>query len=253
MIRVAVAGALGRMGRVATKALQSTTGVTYAGGFARSRVPDERVVDDLRELFAQGKPDVLLDLTTHPSSVEISLDALAHGVRPVIGATGWSASERDAIDAAARERGLGVLIVPNFSIGALLMMHFAEEAARFFPGVEIIELHHQHKKDAPSGTSRLTAERITAAGGPAKVPIHSVRLPGLLAHQEVLFGTEGEVLTIRHDSLSRESFVPGMMAAVRRVTNVVGLEVGLSLDTFGPSTPHVPQSGTRSAQDDKGL
>ena len=112
------------------------------------------------------------------------------------------------------------------------MMHFAEEAAKLFPTIEIIELHHDQKKDAPSGTAKLTAARITDAGGPSDVPIHSVRLRGLLAHQEVLFGTDGEVLTIRHDSLSRESFVPGMRAAVRAVMSISGLQVGLPLDAF---------------------
>ncbi len=232
MIRVAVAGALGRMGRVAVQAMQNTAGVTYAGGFARARVPDQRIVDDLHELLTDVKPDVLLDVTTQPSSFDISMLAVTHGARPVIGATGWHTSQRDAIDAATRERGIGALIVPNFSIGAILMMHFAEEAAKLFPSIEIIELHHDQKKDAPSGTARLTAQRITDAGGPAKVPIHSVRLRGLLAHQEVLFGTDGEVLTIRHDSLSRESFVPGMRAAVRAVMNISGLQVGLPLDAF---------------------
>ena len=230
MIRVAIAGALGRMGRVAVNAMQNTAGVTYAGGFARTRLPGERIFDDLHELLTIEKPDVLLDLTTQPSSFTISMDAVAHGVRAVIGATGWQQPGREAIDAAARKRGIGALIVPNFSVGAILMMRFAEEAAKLFPSIEIIELHHDQKKDAPSGTARLTAERITQAGGPAKVPIHSVRLRGLLAHQEVLLGTDGEVLTIRHDSLSRESFVPGMRAAVRAVMNVTGLQTGLSLD-----------------------
>lgn len=232
MIRVAVAGALGRMGRVAVNAMQNAAGVLYAGGFARTRVPDERIFDDFHELLSVEKPDVLLDLTTQPSSFTISMEAVTHGVRPVIGATGWHQSEREALDAAARERDIGAIIVPNFSVGAMLMMRFAEEAAKLFPSIEIIELHHDQKKDAPSGTARLTAERITQAGGPDGVPIHSVRLRGLLAHQEVLFGTDGEVLTIRHDSLSRDSFVPGMLAAVRAVMNVTGLQVGLDLDAL---------------------
>ncbi len=232
MTRVAVAGALGRMGRVAVRAMQMTAGVVYAGGFARTRAPDERIVDDLHELFAAEKPDVLLDFTTQPSSFTVSMDALAHGVRPVIGSSGWREAEREALDAAARERGIGAMLVPNFSIGAMLMMRFAEEAAKLFPSIGIIELHHDQKKDSPSGTARLTAERITQAGGPAEVSIHSVRLRGLLAHQEVLFGTDGEVLTIRHDSFSRESFVPGMRAAVRAVTNVTGLHVGLDVDAL---------------------
>ncbi len=226
MLRVAVAGALGRMGRVACTALQTTDGMTYAGGFARAPLASEGIVDDLDTLLA-SKPDVLLDLTTHPSSVEIATRAMTSGVRVVIGATGWSDGERSALDALARERGLGAMLVPNFALGAILMMRFAEMAARYFPSVEIVELHHDKKKDAPSGTARLTAQRVRAAGGPANVPIHSVRMRGLLAHQEVLFGTEGELLTIRHDSFGRESFVPGMLAAVRAVGSVSGLVVGL--------------------------
>ena len=220
------------MGRIATAAMNDTAGVVYAGGFARTRISAERIVDNLPELLQNERPDVLLDVTTHPSSFEISMEAVTHGVRPVVGATGWLPHEREALDAAARARGIGALIVPNFSLGAVLMMEFAAQAAPLFQGVEIVELHHERKKDAPSGTARLTAERIAAAGGPADVPIHSVRLPGLLAHQEVLLGTNGELLTIRHDSMSRESFVPGMIAAVRRVMHVGGVEVGLSVQSF---------------------
>ena len=233
MIRVAVAGALGRMGRVACAALQDASksanpGVIYAGGFARTRVPEERIVDNLDELFDYEKPDVLLDLTTHPGTVEISMSAITHGVRPVIGATGWTNDERAVLEQLASKRDLGAMLVPNFSIGAILMMRFAEQAARFFPSSEIIELHHDQKKDKPSGTARLTAERIASAQDHRyDVPIHSVRLPGLVAHQEVLFGSTGEVLTIRHDSLSRESFAPGMLRAVEAVMHVRGLVVGL--------------------------
>jgi 4-hydroxy-tetrahydrodipicolinate reductase len=227
MLRVAVAGALGRMGRVACTALREATDVTYAGGLARTPLPAEHVVTDFDELLRDEKPDVLLDLTTYPDSVQISMNALAHNVRPVIGASGWTMQECEALDAMARERGLGALLVPNFSIGAILMMRFAEEAAKYFPSIEVIELHHDRKKDAPSGTAKLTAERVAQGGGPSQVPIHSVRMRGLLAHQEVLFGTDGELLTIRHDSLSRESFVPGMLAAVRKVTTINGLQVGL--------------------------
>lgn len=227
MIRVAVAGALGRMGRVACTALKNAADVEYAGGLARTAVPEERILTDLGALLRETKPDVVLDLTRHPDTVSISMQALTHGARPVIGATGWTQNEREALDALARERALGAMLVPNFSIGAILMMRFAQEAARYFPSAEIIELHHDQKRDAPSGTAKLTAERIAAGGGPANVPIHSVRMRGLLAHHEVLFGTDGELLTIRHDSFSRESFAPGMLAAVRRVMSIQGLQVGL--------------------------
>jgi 4-hydroxy-tetrahydrodipicolinate reductase len=222
------------MGRVACAALREAPGaVAYTGGLARKRVPAERIVDDLHELLASGV-DVLLDFTTHPSSVEISMAAAAHGVRPVIGATGWSDPERAALAHLTAERGIGAMMVPNFSIGAVLMMRFAEEAARFYRSAEIIELHHQGKKDMPSGTAMLSASRVNKAGG-YQPAIHSVRLPGLVAHQEILFGAPGEILTIRHDSLSRECFVPGMLAAVRAVMHARGLIVGLDsvLERFG--------------------
>ena len=229
MLRVAVAGALGRMGRVAVNAVQTADGLEYVGGFARERMSGASIVSDLNALFDETKPDVLVDFTTHPSSVEISMNAVARGVRAVIGATGWTQAEIDALDAAASTAKIGAMIVPNFSLGALLMMHFSELAAALYPSVEIIELHHDKKKDAPSGTARLTAQKISAAGGPAEVPIHSVRMRGLLAHQEVLFGTEGELLTIRHDSLSRESFAPGIVAAVRHVMSLDRLIIGLPI------------------------
>jgi len=215
------------MGRVACTALKEAADVAYAGGLARVCVPGEAVVDDFEELIRTGHPDVLVDFTTYPDTVTISMDAIVHGVRPVIGATGWTAQERQRLEALARERELGAMLVPNFSIGALLMMRFAREAARYFPSSEIIELHHDRKKDAPSGTAKLTAQQIVDGGGPANVPMHSVRMRGLLAHQEVLFGTDGELLTIRHDSFSREAFVPGILAAVRAVMSVRGLQVGL--------------------------
>ncbi len=230
MIRVAVAGALGRMGTIARSAVREAEGLEYAGGFARLCVPQERIVDDLETLFASATPDVLVDFTTYPTTLEVAHSAIAHGVSPVVGATGWSDRERGKLELAAVERGVGAMLVPNFAIGAVLMMRFAEEAARFFPTAEIVEIHHDGKRDKPSGTAKLTAERIAAAGGPAEVPIHSVRLRGAVAHQEVLFGNTGEVLTIRHDSLSRESFAAGIVYAVRHVRELRGLSVGLQLD-----------------------
>lgn len=226
MIRVVVAGALGRMGRIARAALRDLPDISYAGGFARTAVPEEEIFDDFERVLDR-RPDVLLDLTTQPVSSDISMRAIVHGVRPVVGATGWSYQERDALSTLAAERGLGAMIVPNFSIGAILMMRFAQQAARFFPTVEIVELHHDKKLDKPSGTAKLTAEKINAGGYAAEVPIHSVRLRGLQAHQEVLFGTDGEVLTIRHDALSRECYVRGMLAAIRAVMQIQGLVVGL--------------------------
>lgn len=226
MIRVAVAGAFGRMGTVARAALANATGsISYVGGFGRSADESERITDNLEQLFARGV-DVLLDLTTRPGSIGISMDAAAHGVRPVIGVSGWTEEERSALAGRLNDRGIGGLLVPNFSLGAVLMMRLAEEAARYFDASEIIELHHAEKKDAPSGTATMTADRIAHVAG-KRPPIHSVRLPGLVAHQEIIFGGTGELLTMRHDSFSRESFVPGMFMAIRAVMHVRGLMVGL--------------------------
>jgi 4-hydroxy-tetrahydrodipicolinate reductase len=164
------------------------------------------------------KPDVLVDFTTPSTAVENARAAVAAGVHVVIGTTGFD------LDQLRELSGANIFIAPNFAIGAALMMRFAAEAAEHMPKAEIIELHHDRKVDAPSGTAKLTAELM---GG--DVPIHSVRLPGLVAHQEVILGGLGETLTIRHDSLDRESFMPGVLLAVRRVASltespVVGLE-----------------------------
>jgi 4-hydroxy-tetrahydrodipicolinate reductase len=215
------------MGTLARTTIESADDMAFVGGFARVPQPARQVYDDLDALFAHGKPDVLIDFTTPPTGNEVSMLAVLHGVRPVVGASAWSDADREAVGAAAQERGIGALCVPNFAIGAVLMMRFAEQAAKLFPKVEIVEMHHETKKDAPSGTARLTAQRIRAHGGPADVPIHSVRLPGAIAHQEVLFGGNGELLTIRHDSLSRESFAAGILAAVRAVVGIRGLVIGL--------------------------
>ncbi len=222
-LRVAVAGACGRMGTIAREALQKSG--EFCCGLARTADPEREIFASLDDVLAR-QPDALLDLTTQPASYQIALAAVEHGLPTVVGASGWSDEQRTAFGAAANERGVGALIVPNFSIGATLMMRFAEEAARFFREAEIVELHHSGKKDKPSGTARETASRIERVGGGAP-PVHSVRLTGLLAHQEVLFGGPGEVLTIRHDSLTRESFVAGMLAAVRAVVHRRGLSIGL--------------------------
>jgi 4-hydroxy-tetrahydrodipicolinate reductase len=226
MIRVAVAGARGTMGRIAVAACGSASGIEYAGGFARSADPANGIVDSLDELFGGKHVDVVLDLTTQPKSYEVAIAALQAGVRPVVGASGWTDAERERLRALAEERSLGAMIVPNFSLGAILAMRLAAEASKYFPNAEIVEMHRVEKKDKPSGTALETARRMVEAG--AKQPaIHSVRLPGLVAHQEMLFAGDGELLTIRHDSFSRASFVPGMVAAVRTVMHVRGLAVGL--------------------------
>ncbi|MBV8197252.1 MAG: 4-hydroxy-tetrahydrodipicolinate reductase [Candidatus Eremiobacteraeota bacterium] len=214
---------MGRMGTVAREALQRTG--EYCCGLARRSDTERGIVASLDEVIAR-KPDALLDLTTQPGSYEISMAAVRRGVPAVIGASGWNDEQRSALEKATLERGVGALIVPNFSLGAALMMRFSAIAAQYFPDAEIVELHHAGKKDRPSGTARETAAVIERAGGKTP-PMHSIRLPGLLAHQRVLFGGTGEVLTIAHDSLTRESFVAGMRAALQAVVQQRGLSIGL--------------------------
>ncbi len=227
-LRVGVAGALGRLGRVACAAIGAAEDMRVAAAFARrggEPVAGIATDDDLDAFVARGL-DVVLDCTVYPVSVDVARAALDAGIPAVIGATGWS--DEDVLVLADRcdEANVPAMLVPNFSFGALLMMRFAAQAARVFPQAEIVELHHAAKRDAPSGTAKLTARRIHETGAPLP-PIHSVRLPGLVAHQETIFGGVGETLTLRHDSLARESFGAGIVAAVRTVRSQQGLVVGL--------------------------
>ncbi len=237
-MRVGVAGALGRLGRVASAAIDAADGLDLVAAFDRDFAGERlaarigcggeaRLHDALESFYAAGM-DVVVDCTIYPVTVDVAHVAIGKGVSPVIAATGRSDADIAVLAADCEEHGVSGMLVPNFSVGAVLMMKLAAEAARVMPHVEIIELHHEAKQDAPSGTAKLTARRITEAGGPANVPIHSVRLPGLVAHQEVLFGGDGETLTIRHDSLSRDSFGPGIVLAVRNVRRKKsGLTIGL--------------------------
>ena len=243
-MRVGVAGALGRLGRVACMALAAADDVTLVAAFARSGAGERlsqhvgvsgeaRIFDDLEAFYAAGM-DVVVDCTVYPVSLDVARLAIDNGVSPVIGATGWTDEDVVSFTDDCDEAEIGAMIVPNFSIGAVLMMKLAAEAATVLPQVEIIELHHDGKRDRPSGTAKLTAQRIGAATGNGNgVPIHSVRLPGFVAHQEVLFGGQGETLTIRHDSLSRESFGPGIVLAVRNVRRQSGCTIGLEPLMFG--------------------
>ena len=167
--------------------------------------------------------DVVVDFTRPEAVVENARDCVAAGVHVVIGTSGFDVSALEGLE------GANVFYAPNFAIGAVLLMRFAAEAAKIMPAAEIIELHHNGKLDAPSGTAARTAELMAQASGRPAPPIHSVRLPGLVAHQEVIFGDVGQTLTIRHDSLERESFMPGLLLAIRRVGSlerspVIGLE-----------------------------
>jgi 4-hydroxy-tetrahydrodipicolinate reductase len=164
--------------------------------------------------------EAMIDFTGPDVVVPNVLAAVEAGVPAIVGTTGWDTAD---VDGRARDAGVAVLYAPNFAIGAVLMMRFAETAARYLPDAEIVELHHVAKRDAPSGTAKATAARI---GG--DVPIHSVRLPGLVAHQEILFGGDGQVLTIRHDTSSREAFVPGVLLALARLPELPpGVTIGL--------------------------
>ena len=186
----------------------------------------EEAGHDVRAIDAGDEPDVsgcdaAVDFTTPEAAPENVRAALEQGVSCVVGTTGWDPAELGAL---AEEKGLRLFVAPNFSIGAVLMMRFAGEAAAHFPRAEIVELHNEAKQDAPSGTAKATAELIGDS-----TQIHSVRLPGLVAHQEVILGDVGQTLSIRHDSISRESFMPGVLLAIRKVGSlerspVIGLE-----------------------------
>jgi 4-hydroxy-tetrahydrodipicolinate reductase len=215
LITVAVAGAAGRMGSTVCEAVQGADDMEL---IARA---DPALGTSVEEALAAG-PDVLVDFTIPTTALANARLAVAAGVHVVIGTTGFDVSEL------ADLRGANVFVAPNFAIGAVLMMRFAVEAARHMARAEIIELHHDRKLDAPSGTAARTAALMRDVGG-AEVPVHSVRLPGLVAHQEVILGDVGQTLTIRHDSVDRVSFMPGVLLAVRKVGGLaesptVGLE-----------------------------
>ncbi len=213
-IRVAVAGAAGRMGTAVCEAVEGAEALTLAGR------ADPALGTSVADVL--GDADVLVDFTEPESALPNARAAVAAGVNVVIGTTGFDLAELDGLS------GANVLVAPNFAIGAVLMMRFAVQAAELMPSAEIVELHHDKKIDSPSGTAARTAELMKQSSG-NEVPIHSVRLPGLVAHQEVILGGTGETLTIRHDALDRSSFMPGVLLAIRRVGDlpsspVVGLE-----------------------------
>ena len=240
-LKVGVLGALGKVGRAVCDAVEGANDLELV-----ARVDAE---DDLQALTEAGAGAVV-DFT-HPSVVMANLEfCIGHGIHAVVGTTGFDADRLDTLRGwLARSEGTGVLVAPNFSIGAVLMMRFAAEAARFYESVEVVELHHPDKADAPSGTSRRTAEliaeaRAEAGMGPMPdatstgldgargadvggVRVHGLRVRGLVAHQEVILGGVGETLTIRHDSLDRVSFTPGVLLGLRRVPQTPGLTVGL--------------------------
>ncbi|AWT45852.1 MULTISPECIES: 4-hydroxy-tetrahydrodipicolinate reductase [Streptomyces] len=240
-LRVAVLGAKGRIGSEAVRAVEAAEDMELVAALGRG---------DKLETLAETGAQVVVELTT-PDSVLANLEyCVGHGIHAVVGTTGWTEERLGRLKGwLAASPETGVLIAPNFSIGAVLTMKFAQLAAPYFESVEVVELHHPNKVDAPSGTATRTAQLIAAARreagtAPAPdatqtaldgargadvdgIPVHAVRLRGLLAHQEVLLGGEGETLTIRHDSLHHSSFMPGILLGARRVVSTPGLTFGL--------------------------
>ncbi len=218
MTKVAVSGAAGRMGATVVNAVESADDLTLGGQADPAlKVPLSEVLEDAY---------VVVDFSVPATALENVKECLAAGVHVVVGTTGF---DLDAAEAAAEASSANCFVAPNFAIGAVLMMVVSQTIAKHMPDAEIIELHHDKKLDAPSGTAARTAELITAAGGKVHDPIHSVRLPGLVAHQEVIFGGLGQTLSVRHDSIDRWSFMPGVLLAVRKVPTLpdsftVGLE-----------------------------
>jgi 4-hydroxy-tetrahydrodipicolinate reductase len=219
-IPVVVSGAAGRMGETACGAVEAADDLELVGR------ADPALDTKLTEVLEGAA--VMVDFTTPDAAPANALDAIEAGVHAVVGSTGFDLEElRSRVEGAGGEAKC--FVAPNFAIGAVLMMEAAKLIAPHMPEAEIVELHHERKVDAPSGTAKRTAELIRAAGGEVHEPIHSIRLPGLVAHQEVIFGGEGQTLSIRHDSIDRQSFMPGVLLAVRRVAELperftVGLE-----------------------------
>jgi 4-hydroxy-tetrahydrodipicolinate reductase len=265
-IRVAVCGAAGRMGREVVRAVTEAEGMNVVAAVDRREVGQDAgelagvgrrgvgIESDLQSALERWKPRVLVDFTLPDSVMGNVRGALARGVSPVVGTTGLTPDDLAEIDRLAKEKSVGAFVAPNFAIGAVLMMQFAAQAARYLPDVEIIELHHEKKLDSPSGTALLTAQKIAQARQEAHaapqptpsglvekapgargarseatgdVPVHSVRLPGFVAHQEVIFGGVGQILALRHDSTDRRSFMPGVVLAIRKVLSLNGLVIGL--------------------------
>jgi 4-hydroxy-tetrahydrodipicolinate reductase len=258
-IKVVVTGACGKMGQEVVRTIRGQADMELGGALEKElhvgsdigRIAAGEdygvmVSNNLDSILKDGGIGCLVDFTRGSESPDLIRTALSHRVPAVVGTTGIKSEELEEIGKLAEEVKIPVLVVPNFCIGAVLMMKFAIMASKYFNHAEIIELHHDKKLDAPSGTALRTAE-LMAGSGQAFLPcqvsqekidhvrggvhqgihLHSVRLPGLLAHQEVIFGSEGEVLTLRHDSMARASFMPGVMYAIRNIQRVSGLAVGL--------------------------
>ena len=261
MIKVLVNGADGRMGRTVVKTVYEDKDLEFVGGVSITNVGADAgdlaeighlnlpIMNDLGKAIDTLKPDVVVDFTAPKAIFGNAKTVIEHGTNMVVGTTGLTAEQRDELAKMADAHKTCIFIAPNFSIGAVLMMKVSEIIAPYMPDAEIIELHHNNKLDAPSGTAIMTANKMAAARNAAKavaapdkthesldgargakvddIPIHSVRLPGYVAHQQVLFGGYGELLTIRHDSLDRKSFMPGVVLAIKKVGSHPGLTLGL--------------------------
>jgi 4-hydroxy-tetrahydrodipicolinate reductase len=230
MIPVAIVGVRGRMGRFAKEILGRSGEFELVAEIGRE--------EDLRAALRKAKPAVALEVTRAGLGFEHGAAILEAGVRPLIGTSGVSLEENASLDRIARELGLGGLVVPNFSLGMVLLQRAAVAAAAHFEKAEIIEMHHAEKKDAPSGTSLDTAERMRAArgAGSAQIPIHSVRLPGLYAHQIVTFGAPGETYTLRHDMSGTAAFGTGILRGLAYAARAVGVGRGIDL-ALGMASP----------------
>jgi 4-hydroxy-tetrahydrodipicolinate reductase len=253
-IRVAVHGALGKMGQTLTSALCREPEMQLVGATDIKATQDHLTLPDgsgriplsqeLESILNNCKPQVVVDFSNAKAVMPLVRSTTEHGVNLVIGTTGMTAEDIEEIDRLAKAKGVGIVIAPNFALGAVLMMHLAKIAGKYFDFAEIIELHHEGKLDAPSGTALATARAMAQARGkPFSTPpaaksesrgkqvdgisIHSVRLPGLLAHQEVILGGAGQTLSIRHDTSGRECYMPGVMLAIKKVVKKKGLIYGL--------------------------
>ena len=231
--RIVFSGALGRMGRALLPGLREAEGIEVVGEIDKD--------DDLVQVVRDAKADTVVDFTQPDAAMPNARAIIEAGACGVIGTTGFEPSDLEALDREAREAGTGLLVAPNFALGMILLQRFAEQAALHFPDVEVIEAHHTAKLDAPSGTALATARRIAEAGGRAAantadpsrglvvdgVPVHSIRLPGVVARQEVFFGGQGERLRLEHDTTDRTCFLPGVIEGIRRMPGRVGLVHGL--------------------------
>lgn len=262
-IKVAIGGINGRLGRAYARYLLNCDQFEFVGAFGRNGADyvgtdigilagapsnGKKVSGSLESLLESCKPDVVVDNSIHGNSVEVAKAALKAGVRPVLGTSGIPDADVKALSDLAGKQKLGALIIPNFSVGAVLMMEFARQAGAFFENVEIVEMHHTKKVDAPSGTAMHTVKKLGSAReaynpkeidehellkgsrgavGQAGVRVHSLRLPGLISHQEVIFGAPGELLTVRHDSFNMDCFLNGITLSINYVVGIDHLLLGL--------------------------